>query len=482
MARSLNSNTKSAIRCSPSVAERVVEHQLGRLGAVAVAPGVLLADRDVVQRRAVVAVELAERARADQPVGRRARGWPSPATRCRRPARRRTARSRPARIGAVLVARSRAISGSAYQRWKARQVLRHVAAQRRPRSPRATSGNQRSRRHRRARYTIAAHAPLERARRARRGDDPDVREDRAARRLPARASTPDELPIAAVFLTGRPFPEADQRVDRPRLGGDRRPRSRSRRRRPRRRSARPTTASPTSSRRSGTCWRGRVTRPTRPTSPTLPEVAAAFAAIEAASGPAAKAALLDDLLARSTRGRRRGIVKVLGGELRIGLREGLLEAAIAKAFDRPLDAVKWAGMLTGDIGRTAELARDDRLDERRAGALPPAQVHARLARRGRRRDHHPARARRSGSRTSTTASAPSSTGRATDVRLYSRDLHDISGQFPEVVAAPAALPWDGDPRRRDPRPGGRRRAAVPQPPGTARPQGRRRRRSGRRSR
>ena len=40
----------------------------------------------------------------------------------------------------------------------------------------------------------------------------------------------------------------------------------------------------------------------------------------------------------------------------------LVEAAIAKAFDRPLDAVKRAGMLTGDIGRTAELAREDRLD------------------------------------------------------------------------------------------------------------------------
>ena len=30
-----------------------------------------------------------------------------------------------------------------------------------------------------------------------------------------------------------------------------------------------------------------------------------------------------------------------------------------------------------------------------------------------------------------------------EVRLYSRDLHDISGQFPEVVAAAAELPWDG---------------------------------------
>ena len=29
------------------------------------------------------------------------------------------------------------------------------------------------------------------------------------------------------------------------------------------------------------------------------------------------------------------------------------------------------------------------------------------------------------------------------VRLYSRDLHDVSGQFPEVVAGSVDLPWDG---------------------------------------
>jgi DNA ligase-1 len=33
--------------------------------------------------------------------------------------------------------------------------------------------------------------------------------------------------------------------------------------------------------------------------------------------------------------------------------------------------------------------------------------------------------------------------RGADVRLYSRDLHDVSGQFPEVVAAARELPWDG---------------------------------------
>ena len=29
------------------------------------------------------------------------------------------------------------------------------------------------------------------------------------------------------------------------------------------------------------------------------------------------------------------------------------------------------------------------------------------------------------------------------MRLYSRDLHDISGQFPEVVEGAKGLPWDG---------------------------------------
>ena len=33
--------------------------------------------------------------------------------------------------------------------------------------------------------------------------------------------------------------------------------------------------------------------------------------------------------------------------------------------------------------------------------------------------------------------------RGSDVRLYSRDLHDISGQFPEVVEAARPLAWDG---------------------------------------
>ena len=143
-----------------------------------------------------------------------------------------------------------------------------------------------------------------------------------------------------------------------------------------------------------------------------------------------------DLLARSDPLTAKYIVKVLGGELRIGLREGLVEAAIAKAFDRPLDEVKWAGMLTGDVGALATLAREGRLDEASLAIFhpikfmlaSPAEDAAEILRRlgpevwvedkydGIRAQLH-------------------KVGR--EVRLYSRDLHDISGQFPEVVSAAA---------------------------------------------
>ncbi len=256
-----------------------------------------------------------------------------------------------------------------------------------------------------------------------------------------RSLPPTHLPIAVVFLTGRPFPEADQRatglgwaaiatavttlagVTRADLGEayDR-------------------------SSDLGLAVAEVLSRaghePDPALAPDLEEVAAAYAAIEQASGPARKAALLGQLLARTDPLTAKYVVKILGGELRIGLREGLVEAAIARAFDRPLDEVKWAGMLTGDVGRLSELARDDRLADASLALFHPIKfmlaspaedaeeivgrlgvpvwvedkydgIRAQLHKRG------------------------------ADVRLYSRDLHDVSGQFPEVVEAARPLAWDG---------------------------------------
>jgi DNA ligase-1 len=177
-------------------------------------------------------------------------------------------------------------------------------------------------------------------------------------------------------------------------------------------------------------------------SPTLEEVAEAFAAIEDATGPAAKGVLFAALLERCDALTAKYVVKILTGELRIGLREGLLEAAIAEAFDYPQPVVSMALMLTGDTGETAVLAKEERLHEARLRLLHPIKfmlassaedAAAIISRLGPtvwvedKYDGIRAQLHRRGS----------------DVRLYSRDLHDVSDQFPEIIEAARPLDWDG---------------------------------------
>ncbi|HSZ63168.1 MAG TPA: ATP-dependent DNA ligase [Terriglobales bacterium] len=87
----------------------------------------------------------------------------------------------------------------------------------------------------------------------------------------------------------------------------------------------------------------------------------AFSEIAAARGGAAKASLLCALLERATPLEAKYIVKIISGDLRIGLKESLVEEAIARAFETPLDQVKRANMLLGDIGETLCLASADKL-------------------------------------------------------------------------------------------------------------------------
>ena len=69
-----------------------------------------------------------------------------------------------------------------------------------------------------------------------------------------------------------------------------------------------------------------------------------------ARGPIAKTELLQSQFTKLDAREGQYVVKILTGDLRIGLREGLVEEAIAAAFDAPLDDVKEANMLLGDIG------------------------------------------------------------------------------------------------------------------------------------
>ncbi|MDQ6860517.1 MAG: DNA ligase, partial [Verrucomicrobiota bacterium] len=94
---------------------------------------------------------------------------------------------------------------------------------------------------------------------------------------------------------------------------------------------------------------------------TLLESKQLFDALQKARGPIAKTELLRDRLAKLSAREGQYVVKILTGDLRIGLREGLVEDAIASAFQAPLDDVKEANMLLGDIGQVALLARRGQL-------------------------------------------------------------------------------------------------------------------------
>jgi DNA ligase 1 len=95
---------------------------------------------------------------------------------------------------------------------------------------------------------------------------------------------------------------------------------------------------------------------------SIAAVADHFDRLAGASSPAERSEILTALFRQLGAEGARYVVKILQRETRIGLQEGLVESAVAKAFERTLEAVRRANMFTGDIGRTALLAKRDALD------------------------------------------------------------------------------------------------------------------------
>jgi DNA ligase-1 len=91
------------------------------------------------------------------------------------------------------------------------------------------------------------------------------------------------------------------------------------------------------------------------------EVERAFRELAAARGPAAKAGLVRNLLSRASPLEAKYVVKIVTGDLRIGLKESLVEEAIARAYGGTLAEVQQANMLLGDIGQTVRLAASGEL-------------------------------------------------------------------------------------------------------------------------
>jgi DNA ligase-1 len=106
---------------------------------------------------------------------------------------------------------------------------------------------------------------------------------------------------------------------------------------------------------------------------TMQEAAALFERLSAARGPLAKTPLLTHALERCTALEAKFLVKIIAGDLRIGLREGLIEDAIASAFGTTGQAVRQANLLVGDIGEIARLAKENRLGEATLSPFRPVR-------------------------------------------------------------------------------------------------------------
>jgi len=189
-----------------------------------------------------------------------------------------------------------------------------------------------------------------------------------------------------------------------------------------------------------------------------------------ARGPAPKLELLRERLGALSAEEAKYLVKIITGDLRIGLKEGLLEEAIAVSANQPVEAVREANMLCGDIAAVTRAARTRSLDTIQLAVFHPLQfmlaspeptaeaIVERFA--------APSGGDGSSSRPPTSPDQTDA-GRLGEaslpaiwleekydgircqlhksgarVEIYSRDLNRITDQFPDLVRAAAGLPGD----------------------------------------
>jgi DNA ligase-1 len=173
-------------------------------------------------------------------------------------------------------------------------------------------------------------------------------------------------------------------------------------------------------------------RPSRQQS--LEGVAGQFALLAAERGSLGRRSIVRDTLGALGADEARYFAKLLGGELRIGLKEAQVEEAAARAFRRPLGAVRHANLLRGDVGEVAVLARRNALDQATLALFHPLGFM--LAQPMATSDEIVAAMpgafvvedKYDGIRAQAHVDG-------VEVRLFSRTLDDITSGYPEVVAS-----------------------------------------------
>jgi DNA ligase 1 len=250
-----------------------------------------------------------------------------------------------------------------------------------------------------------------------------------------KARTPEEASVSAVFLSGRPFPVWEESTLQvggrvlwkivAELSGN---------------SEAELTAA---YRRRGDL--GAVAGdvlPNRPPDAALNvlQVESKFREIAAARGPAVKVALTRELLSQATPLEAKYIVKIMTGDLRIGLKESLVEEAIAQAFGETLGQVQRANMLLGDVDETVKLAAAKQLGAAKMRLFHPLGFM--LASPAESAEHalsYFQNALVEDKYDGIRAQAHCSKG---EVRIFSRTRDEITESFPELPDALAGLPED----------------------------------------
>jgi DNA ligase 1 len=187
--------------------------------------------------------------------------------------------------------------------------------------------------------------------------------------------------------------------------------------------------------------------PLKPEPVDLPGLESFFLSLLSSSGSLDRIQRLANRLATLHPVEGETVVKLLTGDLRIGLKEGLVEDAIAAAFNANPDEIRHAHMITGDIGETAMLARHQRLDE--ASPRPLVPIKCMLA-------APLARDAESDSPLFETLPFPPPVWlepkydgiraqlhkHGDEVAIFSRDLRPLDQEFPEILTAAQTIPGD----------------------------------------
>jgi DNA ligase-1 len=171
---------------------------------------------------------------------------------------------------------------------------------------------------------------------------------------------------------------------------------------------------------------------------TVKDIDDELSALQATTGGqsvAARKARLGALFGRATEPEADFLRRLIIGELRQGALEGIMTDAIAAAYDAPIETVRRAAMLTGSLGRVAELACE--------GTASLEAVRLTL--------FQPVLPMLAGS-SPTAADAIAACGLSSveykldgariqvhrsgdEVRIYTRNLNDVTARLPDVVAA-----------------------------------------------